>query len=167
MTTLFNSVHKDAVLQFRWCAYNNGYHQYYARCAFSPKKVKQFGVKTLGLHAFITGSYTRGTVVDHKNRDSLNNLDDNLVETDRVGNTNNCKLHVHNKSGVSGIFHDEKRKFYLVSLNKGKRLVRERHRVSYHESNVNGYTQTTAFEEAKRIRFEHNAAVGCKNGDEL
>jgi hypothetical protein len=68
----------------------------------------QSGAHNVLLHRYLTNAPPQ-TVVDHRDRDGLNNLEDNLNITNHIGNARNKKIQVTNTSGYPGI-----------SWNKGK-----------------------------------------------
>lgn len=69
----------EKVKQYRWSAVNCG-HTYYAMNSHTKNH----------MHRFITGA-PRGTVVDHKDNDGLNNKRDNLRITNNMVNGHNRK----------------------------------------------------------------------------
>lgn len=61
------------------------------------------GGKRYRLHRAIMGA-RKGEVVDHINRDPLDNRRCNLRITNRAGNAQNAGPHRHNKSGFKGVY---------------------------------------------------------------
>lgn len=59
-------------------------------------------------------------IIDHIDRNKLNklnNLKTNIRETDRRTNNININIRSNNKSGVSGVWYDKRRKLYTVYIN--------------------------------------------------
>ncbi|WP_394913266.1 HNH endonuclease [uncultured Robinsoniella sp.] len=69
--------------------------------------------KTILLHRFIL-SAPRGTDVDHKNHDTLNNTRENIIVGSHADNMRNCRPHRTNTSGIPGISYSKKRNRYEV-----------------------------------------------------
>lgn len=55
------------------------------------------------MHRLIINA-SKGELVDHKNRDRLDNRRDNLRIASYRENSANCKLHSHNTSGYKGVY---------------------------------------------------------------
>jgi len=102
--------------------------------------------------------------VDHINRDTLDNRLVNLRVVDGRTNVLNCKLNRNNKSGMSGVWYDQKKRRYVVSV----------YEVAYKEKRENfafgplsqWKTQEEAREAAFACRREWDLRNGCTNGQE-
>lgn len=67
------------------------------------------------LHRFIT-KCSDSDIIDHIDRNRLNNLHENLRLTTQHENSFNNSLHVHNKSGVTGVSYIEDRGKWLSQI---------------------------------------------------
>lgn len=61
----------------------------------------------------------KGTELDHKNRDKLDNRKKNLRFTDRISNCRNRGVMSHNTSGISGVHWLESKKRWIVRIGDG------------------------------------------------
>ncbi len=60
------------------------------------------GKTTLKLHRFLTDAED-GDIVDHKDRNSLNNCRDNIIKTTQTENMRNTSIRKDNSSGHKGV----------------------------------------------------------------
>jgi len=84
----------ERVDQHSWHSTKHRYGSAYART--------NFGRKNTSMHRFILQA-PKGTIVDHINRDTLDNRKANLRFVDRSENSWNTKLCARNTSGVKGV----------------------------------------------------------------
>jgi hypothetical protein len=95
-----------------WYAALNGHtNTYYARC----KKRYRDGDGALYMHRVIMGVTDPKILVDHRDRDTLNNLRSNLRVCTNADNTRNSGLRAHNKSGFKGV-HLHKNGSYIAMI---------------------------------------------------
>lgn len=76
--------------------------------------------KITRLHCFLLGHKNRNIIVDHKDRNKLNNRRFNLRNASQLENTQNRGMQSNNKSGVVGvIWHKRLKKWYAyITVNK-------------------------------------------------
>lgn len=88
--------------------------------AYDPK-VKNYYVigelngKQIKMHRFIT-KCPKGLVVDHINRNTLDNRKENLMNVSIAENARNTKLYRNNKSGVKGVRYRENQNRFIATL---------------------------------------------------
>lgn len=73
------------------------------------------GWKPIRLHTFLLNP-PNGMVVDHINRDKLDNRRSNLRIVTHSINHFNSKLLITNKSGINGVFYDKQRKKWTARI---------------------------------------------------
>ena len=61
------------------------------------------------LHQFLIGKTTPGQVIDHIDRNPLNNCKNNLRVVNRSINSTNAKPRIENKSGIRGVYYRKER----------------------------------------------------------
>lgn len=66
------------------------------------------------LHRYIMG-FPKG-IVDHINRNTLDNRKENLRVTSNANNLRNGNIRPNNKTGVNGVYYDKKRKKYVSRI---------------------------------------------------
>jgi|SRR5690349_3158363 len=71
------------------------------------------------LHRFIMGA-KRGEVVDHKNRNTLDNRKSNLRITTTALNAHNSKIYASNKTGCPGVQRSGKKWRAEIKINKNR-----------------------------------------------
>ena len=64
-----------------------------------------------------------GDIVDHINRDTLDNRRCNLRICDHAGNMANSKNRSHNKTGYRGVWYDKKRGKFAAAIRKNGKTV--------------------------------------------
>lgn len=79
-----------------WYAKNDTNH---STCYVAAKINK----KTVRLHRFLCPNFT---MIDHDNRNGLDNRKENLLDTNSVLNSSNTKLYETNQSGLCGVYKD-------------------------------------------------------------
>lgn len=94
----------DSFAGFRWCVDNQGYAR--------RRVYKRVVVR---MHRIVTDAQP-GQIVDHINRDKLDNRRCNLRFATRAMNVRNCKIHSHNKSGVHGVHWSKQIKRWVVQI---------------------------------------------------
>jgi len=114
------------------------------------------------LHRLLTNAGP-DDVVDHIDRNGLNNMLSNLRLTTRVGNANNTKLHKTNKSGVSGVspmtrIRNGKPEAYWVASwsEKGNPHCKQ--------FSIRKYGEDLAMQKAIKLRRAMDMKTGCQNG---
>lgn len=106
--TLFSKQHLKKVKQHKWCLMNNGY------CITTIGKI-------VSLHHFILGKPSKGYVTDHKNRNKLDNRDNNIHFVTHSQNTINREIQKNNTSGVKGVHWNKLEKKWSARIKiKGK-----------------------------------------------
>lgn len=81
------------------------------------------GTRKIKLHREIMGVTDPTIQVDHKDRDGLNNQDDNLRVATHAQNQHNRRLNKNNTSGFKGVFWDKRRKKYRAHIRvDGKKI---------------------------------------------
>lgn len=102
-TTLVSSRDYAHLRQFKWCAHWNGHHWYATN-------------QVLGrLHRYLLAPVPAGYVVDHKNRDSLDNQRSNLRLATLSQNIVNSLVCKRNRLGIKGVF--RRRNSYVAKIN--------------------------------------------------
>lgn len=93
--------HRELIENYKW--YRKPYPNRYTDYVLARDK----NGKHLRLHALIAerllGKAPDGMTVDHKNRDGLDNRDENLSYKDQTFQNYNQRMHRNNKSGVKGV----------------------------------------------------------------
>lgn len=97
-TALIDKIDEDIVCQFKWSALETGNLVY----GFRQYKTASGKWTSLLLHRFILKA-SAGTIVDHVDRNGLNNTRANLRITDTRGNARNSSKRCHNTSGYIGV----------------------------------------------------------------
>ena len=69
--------------------------------------------KTVWLHRFILDA-PRGTDVDHRNHNTLDNTRQNIVVGSHADNMRNCRPRRNTTTGIPGISYDKRRSSYEV-----------------------------------------------------
>lgn len=82
--------------QFKWCAANEGKN---TPLFYAVSKIRKQNVR---MHRLILG-VSKGTWVDHKNRNSLDNRKENLRVTTPQNNARNKRVSSNNSLGVKGV----------------------------------------------------------------
>jgi hypothetical protein len=94
-----------------WCKDDNGY-----ATANVPKSLREhFGKPKIYLHQLICPS-TDGYEPDHKDRNKLNNLTDNLILKTRQHNNLNKNLLKNNTSGVTGVYWNKQKQKWVSQV---------------------------------------------------
>ncbi len=86
--------------------------------------VKRIGRKTIYMHQEVIQRMglviPEGHVIDHKDRNGLNNNRDNLRIVTHSINHHNLKLYSNNKSGVKGVFYYKRKRKWIVNIEVNK-----------------------------------------------
>lgn len=93
---LFDVCDLEKVSAHQWCVDALGYP-----CSYIDGNVVR-------LHRVIYPTVAKGLVVDHINRDKLDNRRSNLRVVTQKENCHNASLRSNNKSGVAGVFFDKR-----------------------------------------------------------
>ena len=100
----FSKIDKDdynRVSQFKWSL---SVHKNDIRVIASSPELRR-----IGLHQFILQNDNDSKVIDHINRDPLDNRKANLRITSRAINSTNAKKRIENKSGIRGVYRRDAR----------------------------------------------------------
>jgi hypothetical protein len=103
----------DLVSEFKWSAHK-GRNTFYAYNSFAGL-----------MHRLLTKP-PKGAVVDHRDRNGLNNQRSNLRVCSMSENCENAKAHFDNKSGFKGVSWDSFTKSWRAVVSKGGRRWRGR-----------------------------------------
>lgn len=76
---------------------------------------KRVNGKNIYLHRYIMNC-PKGKYVDHKNHNTLDNRKQNLRITNNADNLRNGEIRVNNKTGVKGVYFDNKRNKYVANI---------------------------------------------------
>jgi len=123
---IVDDIDYDFLMQWKWCASWDGWHYRPVRGVWSDGKTRlqlmyQVIAERMGLDA---------KVIDHKDRDPLNNCRSNLRAASTSQNGHNRTAQKNSKTGVKGIYLDNRRDRYY-----GQIQVRGRsHFAGYHET---------------------------------
>jgi hypothetical protein len=91
-------------------------------------KVKNYYVigfsngKQIKMHRFIT-KCPSGLVVDHINRNTLDNRKENLRNISTAENARNTKVYKNNKTGIKGVSYRENQKLFIASLKVNRKQI--------------------------------------------
>lgn len=118
----------DLIRNYKWHLNNWGY---------ADTKV---GNSTLFMQDLIYGNLKQGDIVDHIDRNPLNNLINNLRLSNKSTNAINAGLRVNNKSGVTGVNFSEHNNLWRAYISYDKK----RHELGWFKT----------FEEAVKARLE-------------
>lgn len=97
----------ESISKFRWYAHFNGSKWY----AMRDTATEQFR-----MHRQILGVTSNKILVDHRNRDGLDNQRHNLRRATKAENAINSKLRKGNKSGLRGVHFDKARGKWAARL---------------------------------------------------
>lgn len=76
---------------------------------------KRVNGKNVYLHRYIMNC-PKGKYVDHINHNTLDNRKENLRITTNANNLRNGEIRVNNKTGVKGVYFDNKRNKYVANI---------------------------------------------------
>lgn len=117
--TLIDDEDYELVNKYKWIAsYCEGIDNYYVTCRINNK--------TIYLHRLVMG-FPIDFVIDHKDKNTLNNQKSNLRLCTRSQNQCNRSKHSNNKSGYKGVWYDKPRNKWQAEIqyeNKKKHLGR-------------------------------------------
>ena len=132
---------EELVKEYVWRIDNNGYVQ---ACDL-PRTVRIY------LHRHLMKPENEKILVDHKNRDRLNNTRENLRLTDHSGNNSNQSKRSDNTTGVTGVKSRGNGKYEAQITHNGKRETKR-------------FSGANAFENACNWREEKAKEYGNNNG---
>jgi len=89
----------DRLAQYKWCVSRS------RNCLYARRSSKYQGKKiTLQMHRVVLGlEYNDNLIIDHINRNGLDNRKANLRIVSQKINSYNCKMQRHNTSGYRGV----------------------------------------------------------------
>lgn len=114
--TLVDDEDYDELNRYKWYAHNTFKNWYALRSDYI--NIKQ---KTIRMHHQVTGF--RYKMIDHIDRNGLNNQKCNLRPCNHSQNRKNARLHKNNKSGLRGVFWNEQRKKWETSICKDGKAI--------------------------------------------
>ena len=114
MNFLIDLVNYDKVKDYTWRVRKNG-NYYYAVASSGKNNV------VLQLHRFIMGA-TKGQIIDHIDRNTLDNRFSNLRFCDKKQNSINCKLYKNSTTGYIGVSKTKNGKYIAYITNKQKHI---------------------------------------------
>jgi|WetSurMetagenome_2_1015567.scaffolds.fasta_scaffold52028_2 hypothetical protein len=106
----------NKISQYKWYITKWGYNFY----AISTKRIIEN--KEIVMHRFILNA-KRGEIVDHKNRNSLDNRKENLRIVTNQQNIWNQKLHRDNTSGYIGVHWNKRDKRWLAYIKYNNKML--------------------------------------------
>lgn len=124
-----------------WCVSKN------RKGLYAQKRVNK---KIIYLHRYIM-NFPNG-VVDHINHNTLDNRKNNLRITSNANNLRNGTVRTNNKSGITGVSYDKKRKKYVSSI-----------KVYYKNINLGRFD---TIEEAIKVRKNAEVKYWAVKGDD-
>jgi hypothetical protein len=114
--TLVDDEDYEWLNQWKWCTQKGKYTSYAMRGVWDGQRERQ-----LRMHREILGlSFYDGKLVDHKNRNGLDNRRENLRLATTVINAYNCKKRVDNSSGFRGVHWCNTRGKWITQISIGK-----------------------------------------------
>lgn len=113
---------------------------------------KRINGKNIYLHRYIM-SCPKGKYVDHMNHNTLDNRKQNLRITNNADNLRNGEIRVNNKTGVKGVYFDNKRNKYVANI-----------KVNYKGIFLGRFD---TLEEATQVRKEAEIKYWAVNGGDL
>lgn len=115
----------EYLMQWKWRVSNAGYAVRTQHLGFNGKR---YGTKTISMHRVILGvgdekCDLKTNIVDHKNRNRLDNTKDNLRICNSLESARNRNKRSSNKSGFTGVhWHKLHSKWYSDVMVDGKRI---------------------------------------------
>lgn len=117
---LFDIEDYDIIKQYCWHKNDRGY----IATNIYPENNKNNKKAILFLHRLILNlKKGDGNIVDHKDRDKLNNRKSNLRITTQANNCNNKSLGKRNSTGVLGVGFSKEKKAYRASIGKNNKFI--------------------------------------------
>ena len=113
---------------------------------------KRVNGKNIYLHRYIMNC-PKGKYVDHKNHNTLDNRKQNLRITNNADNLRNGEIRINNKTGVKGVYFDNKRNKYVANI-----------KVNYKGIFLGRFD---TLEEAQKIRKEAEIKYWAVNGGDV
>lgn len=113
---------------------------------------KRVNGKNIYLHRYIMNC-PKGKYVDHINHNTLDNRKENLRITTNANNLRNGEIRVNNKTGVKGVYFDNKRNKYVANI-----------KVNYKGIFLGRFD---TLEEAQKIRKEAEIKYWAVNGGDV
>lgn len=104
---MFDVCDLEIVSTHNWHIDSAGYPRTYVECA------------PVRLHRILFQDIPDGLVVDHINRNKLDNRRANLRVVTQKENAQNITVHKNNTSGVSGVFFDKRAKRWRAQISRG------------------------------------------------
>lgn len=123
--TLVSNEDYEYLMQWKWYALKVGYNYYAAR---SKKRVDSCGNQIREMYLMHRVIAERAGLdvthlIDHEDRNSLNNQRNNLRPATQKQNMENVGLRSNNKSGFSGVFWNKKRSQWQAKITHNKKQI--------------------------------------------
>lgn len=106
----------ERVMQFNWAAVFDGWTWYAITTIIKPKRT------SMRMHRFIL-SAPHGLMVDHKDRNGLNNTRDNLRFATASQNGHNAGISLRNTSGYKGVYKEDKKWIASITINRKQFII--------------------------------------------
>lgn len=113
----------EMLSKFSWRGHNNGRMTYASAYLGGGRKNGRKGY----MHRLIMNAQ-KGQMIDHKNRDGLDNRRENLRFTDRKGNEGNSRPRLDSRSKYKGVFFSQENQKWVA---QGKRNGKTKHLGTY------------------------------------
>ena len=118
-TSLVDEDDYEKVCKYSWSCHKNGKGYFYAERQITINKRKH----TIKMHRIILGLVEGdGKIVDHINRNTLDNRKCNLRVVTRSINRMNCKKNKNNSSGFRGVYWDVSHHTWQAQIRVNKKI---------------------------------------------
>jgi hypothetical protein len=119
LVTIADDADYEFLSQWKWYALK-------CKAGFYAVRTEQVGKtrRVVMMHRLLLGA-TGKSIVDHRNRVTLDNQRDNLRISDQTGNNANARLRKNNTCGYKGVYWDSQSQVWRGELRKkGVRMIR-------------------------------------------
>lgn len=116
---IIDALDAEFVNQWKWCASNRGNGIYYVqRGKRYPQSRKSYNIllHRAIMERMVARDLEKQELVDHVDRNPLNNTRANLRIVDRSKNAHNCRIGKNNTSGVTGVTWNKKRQCWMSQI---------------------------------------------------